>query len=73
MRIQDFAAVVLLFALSANTLPAADRPLSFEEYRGQTEARVMFLMRSAHGALLLKTNEAVLLRRADHARSAFLR
>ena len=67
------AAVVLLFARSGNTLAAADRPLNFEENRGQTDARVKFLVRSAHGALLLKSNEAVLMRRASATSTAALR
>jgi hypothetical protein len=67
------AAIVLLFAHSGNTLAAADRPLNFEENRGQADARVKFLVRSAHGALLLKTNEAILVRRANTAGPAGMR
>ena len=67
------AGATLLFALAADILAAAERPLNFEENRGQTDAAVKFLVRSGHGVLLLKTDEAILQRHANPTQAALLR
>ncbi|HEX5759821.1 MAG TPA: SBBP repeat-containing protein [Thermoanaerobaculia bacterium] len=61
-------------ALQAEVLPFGQRPLAFEENRGQTDGRVKFLSRGSGYNLFLTATEAVLaLRRGDSARTLRLR